>query len=88
MRSIARFRPRPILGFSPDERTVRQLTLSWGATPIFAPHRVDDMRAMDDLVCIARDQGLVRSGEVVAVLAGAGSAGMHATDVLRMMTVP
>ena len=89
VRSIARFRPKmPLIAFSPQERTIRQLSLSWGATPLFAPHRVDDMAAMDDLVCIARDQGLVRSGEVVAVLAGAGSAGMHATDVLRMMTVP
>ncbi len=89
VRSIARFRPKmPLIAFSPQERTVRQLALSWGATPLFAPHRVDDMKAMDDLVCIARDQGLVRSGEVVAVLAGAGSAGMHATDVLRMMRVP
>ncbi len=31
VRSIARFRPQmPIIGFSPQERTVRQLALSWG----------------------------------------------------------
>ena len=64
VRSIARFRPQmPIIAFSPQERTVRQLTLSWGATPLFAPHRVDSLRAMDDLVCIARDQGTSRSGD-------------------------
>jgi pyruvate kinase len=89
VRSIARFRPQmPIIAFSPQQRTVQQLSLSWGTTALFAPHRVDDLSMMDELVCIARDQGLVRSGEVVAVLAGAGGKGVHATDVLRMMHVP
>lgn len=33
VRSIARFRPQAkILGFSTDPQTLRQLTLSWGAT--------------------------------------------------------
>ncbi len=89
VRSIARFRPRmPIVAFSPQERTVAQLALSWGATPLLAPHRVDDLTMMDELATIARDRGLVRSGDVVAVLAGAGGKGVHATDVLRMMHVP
>lgn len=89
VRSIARFRPQmPIIAFSPQQRTVQQLSLSWGTTALFAPHRVDDLSKMDELVSIARDQGLVRTGEVVAVLAGAGGKGVHATDVLRMMHVP
>ncbi|MCB1256113.1 MAG: pyruvate kinase [Microthrixaceae bacterium] len=89
VRAIARFRPQmPIIAFSPVERTVRQLTLSWGATPILSPHRVDSLSMMDDLVCIARDAGLVRAGDTVAVLAGAGGASdLHATDVLRVMRV-
>lgn len=89
VRSIARFRPQmPLIAFSPRENTVRQLTISWGATPLLAPHRVEDISAMNDLVCIARDRGHVRSGEIVAVLAGAGAVGVHATDVLRLMRVP
>jgi pyruvate kinase len=89
VRSIARFRPQmPLIAFSPQERTVRQLTLSWGASPLLAPNRVDDVQSMEQLVCIARDKGHLRSGEVVAVLAGAGRKGVHATDVLRLMQVP
>ena len=35
VRAIARFRPAAkILGFSPDERTLHQLSISWGATPL------------------------------------------------------
>jgi pyruvate kinase len=89
VRSIARFRPRmPLIAFSPQERTVRQLSISWGATPLLSPHRVEDVQAMEELVCLARDRGHVRSGDLVAVLAGAGGKGVHATDVLRLMNVP
>lgn len=89
VRSIARFRPSmKIIGFSPQQKTLQQLALSWGTTPMLAPHRVEDMASMDELVVIARDRGFVRSGDVVAVLAGAGATGQHASDVLRMSTVP
>lgn len=90
VRSIARFRPQmPILGFSPNERTVRQLTLSWGTTPLAAPPAADSLQMMDSLVVAARDQGYVRSGDLVAVLAGAGSSGIrNSTDLLRLVRVP
>src|SRR5690606_31960132 len=42
VRSIARFRPQmPIIAFSPRDRTVRQLTISRGATPLLAPGRAE-----------------------------------------------
>ena len=73
VRSIARFRPAmPILGFSLNDRTVRQLTMSWGTIPLHAPLSADSLEMMDELVAAARDQGHVRSGDVVAVLAGRG----------------
>lgn len=90
VRSIARFRPSmPILGFSPDERTVRQLTLSWGTTPLSGTTIGDSLETTDNLVIAARDQGYVRSGDLVAVLAGAGGPiRAHATDMLRLVRVP
>jgi len=90
VRSIARFRPTmPILGFSPNPRTVRQLSLSWGTTPLAGTSTADSLDMMNTLVLSARDQGFVRSGEVVAVLAGAGQ-GTRAksTDLLRLVRVP
>lgn len=92
VRSIARFRPTmPILGFSPSDRTVNQLTLSWGTTPLPGPSGVDSLETMQSLVTMARDAGHVRSGDVVAVLAGAGGAGgtdSRTTDLLRLVHVP
>ncbi|MFM7069555.1 MAG: pyruvate kinase [Actinomycetes bacterium] len=89
VRSIARFRPEmPIIGFSPNPRTVRQLTLSWGTTPVGTASTVDNLRMMDELVAEARDLGYVRSGDLVAALAGAGGHRTAATDVLRLLRVP
>ncbi len=89
VRSIARFRPSmPIIGFSPVKRTVRQLTLSWGTIPVHAEAGVNSLATMDDLITAAREAGYVRSGDFVAVLAGAGSGSGEATDVLRLTRVP
>lgn len=86
VRSIARFRPKmPIIGFSPRSRTVRQLTLSWGTVPVQASGHVDSIETMDEMILAAREAGHVRSGDVVAVLAGTGG---RSTDMLRLAEVP
>ena len=88
VRAIARFRPQmQILGFSPDERTVRQLSLSWGATPLLID-AIDDMEStVQRALRSARDGGYIKSGDLVAVLAGSSAtAGM--TDTLRMLRCP
>lgn len=88
VRSIARFRPTmPIIAFSPNERTARQLSLSWGTTPLAGASPTHSLEMMDELVVQARDQGLVRSGDIVAVLAGAGQRA-RATDLLHLVPVP
>ncbi len=88
VRAIARFRPQTkILGFSGDERTVRQLTLSWGATPIPLPDHGDAHSQVEAAIEIARARGHIRSGDTVAVLSGTHG-GSTATDQLRLVRVP
>ena len=88
VRAIARFRPQAkILGFSPEARTLRQLTMSWGATPIHLD-RIDDIDAtINRAVQLSLANGHVRSGDVVAVLGGS-SATIGSTDTLRMVRCP
>jgi pyruvate kinase len=86
VRSIARFRPQAkILGFSADEQTVRQLTLSWGATAMAldVDHQADDAirRALE----LAREAGEIRRGDLVAVLSGSREYPGQATDSLRLI---
>jgi pyruvate kinase len=88
VRAIARFRPEaPILAFSPDPRTVQQLTMSWGATPMLIDRIEDNNSTVLRAVEQAKAAGLLHVGDVVAVLAGS-SATVGATDTLRMIRVP
>jgi pyruvate kinase len=88
-RAMARFRPTPMLiGLSPDPRTVRTMSLSWGVVPL----AVDTYHSTDELVWFAVEtavrRGLVKSGQFVLVLAGAPDrVGGAATDVLRIVQV-
>ena len=86
-RSMARFRPRArIIGLSHNERTVQQLTLSWGITPVL----VDDKGSNDEMVRqaleVACDRGYIKQGETVAVLAGADNRS-PSSNVLRLERV-
>lgn len=88
VRSIARYRPNvPILGFSTDPRTLRQLTLSWGATPVALPGPFDQTRQVSQAIGIARAEGHVRSGDLVAVLSGSPDYKGVATDSLRLVHI-
>ncbi len=88
VRAIARFRPKaPILGFSPEERTVRQLAMSWGATAIKIDRIESNDESVKNVLRIAKEEGHVRSGDIVAVLGGS-SATIGATDTLRMVRCP
>ncbi len=87
VRAMARFRPdAKILGFSPDERTINQLTLSWGAIPLPLTQFSSNEEMVREAVAVAKTQGHVRTGDVVTVLAGS-DARSRATDVLRVVHV-
>jgi pyruvate kinase len=88
VRSIARFRPQAkIIGFSTDPQTLRQLTLSWGATPqlLDVDYQADNVvtRAVEH----AREAGLIRRGDLVAVLSGSREYPGQATDSLRLIPI-
>ena len=88
VRSMARFRPQArIIGMSHNERTVQQLTLSWGTTPVLVTDKGSNDEMVRQAVEMARDRDFVRSGEVVGVLAGADNRSRSA-NVLRLERVP
>jgi len=88
VRSMARFRPEAnILGFSVNEATVQQLTLSWGTTPMLMGKGGTNEEMVAEAMRLAKSAGHIRTGELVAVLAGSDSRS-HATNVLRIERVP
>ena len=88
VRSIARFRPEAqILGFSANPATVQQLTLSWGTVPMLMEKGGSNEEMVTEAIRLARAAGHVRTGELVAVLAGSDSRS-RSTNVLRLERIP
>ncbi|HKA34513.1 MAG TPA: pyruvate kinase, partial [Candidatus Binatia bacterium] len=70
-RMIARYRPaQPLIAMTPDPKTVKALTLSWGVSARLIPR----YPTTDAMVKMARDvarrSGLVRRGDLIAITAG------------------
>ncbi len=87
-RTMARFRPlSPLVAVGPEARALRQLLVTWGVIPLAA----DACDSTDAMVAEALDRasgaGLVKSGDVVAVLAGTTTDAAGVTDVLRLVQV-
>ncbi len=88
VRSMARYRPRAtILGMSADPATIQQLTLSWGTKPIPVTLATSNADMVQEAIRVAVETGEVRSGELVAVLAGSDSSSRSA-NVLRLERIP
>ncbi len=87
-RAISRFRPPSLLvGASPVQETVRQLSLVWGTHPL----HVEQYGTTDQMVWHVVEKsvqaGYVKHGDLVAVLAGAPDSESGTTDVLRVVRV-
>ena len=90
VRSIARFRPRArIIGFSPNQRTVNQLTLSWGTTPyLLETGGTDEAENAKRAIESARAHGEISSGDLVVIAGGSSLYEGRVTDNVRIIRVP
>jgi pyruvate kinase len=89
VRSIARFRPRArIIGFSTHDRTVHQLSMSWGSTPYLIEGEDNPDTLVPAALAEALRLGEIKPGDLVALLFGSGEFQGRATDSLRLMRIP
>jgi pyruvate kinase len=88
VRAIARFRPQAkILGFSADSQTLRQIKLSWGATPHDLGVDYYDDHVISHVLNVAREAGDIRRGDLVCVLSGSSEYPGQATDSLQLIPI-
>jgi len=68
----AKFRPgAPVVAATPNDRVRRQLALSWGVRPVYAPFTDDGSDAViENAVQAALDSSAAESGDTVVVLSG------------------
>ena len=83
-RIMAKYRPPvPIFGMTPDKKTLCQLSLQWGITPIVAPL----MKTTDSMIQhgerILTKQGYLNRSDIVIVMAG-GTAKHKASNMIKI----
>jgi pyruvate kinase len=85
-RSLAAFRPRmPVLGLSSHAHVLGGLTLVWGVHPVRMPEPSPETVEVDDALRAALATGVVRAGDLVAVVAGSPGPRAGATDFVRVL---
>ena len=92
-RVVSNLRPRqPILGVTPNDRTLRRMSIYWGVTPI----RSQEFNTTDDIcegaIELAKVKQYVESGDVVVLTAGIPSPNVvkeksAASNMMRIATV-
>jgi len=84
----ARERPsKPILALSPNQRTVRRLSVVWGVHCVESADAVNLEDMVDRACVIAYQEGLARPGDRIAITAGIPLGTPGATNMLRIAFV-
>jgi len=85
-RLVARFRPgRPIIGLTPEPRTLRQLTLSWGVRPALVESYQDTDQMLSLAGAWASGRGLAGPGDRLVVTAGLPIGVPGNTNLLKIL---
>ena len=85
---ISRFRPNmPIIACTPDASTYRQLSLSWGVTPVLiGEERITDV-LFEHAVDASVDTGIISKGDLVVLTAGVPLSISGTTNLIKVVHV-
>lgn len=85
---ISRFRPyMPIIACTPDASTYRQLSLSWGVTPVLiGEERITDV-LFEHAVDASLDTGIISKGDLVVLTAGVPLSISGTTNLIKVVHV-
>ncbi len=87
-KNISKYRPTcMIIGCTPDETVLRQMSLSWGVVPV----KMDEKSSTDELFSAAIDaakgHGLVEENDIVVITAGIPLGVAGKTNMLKVDTI-
>ncbi|MCL6602774.1 MAG: pyruvate kinase [Paenibacillus sp.] len=87
-RVVSKYRPKsPIIAVTTQERTMRQLALVWGITPVFGLEASSTDELLETAVKGGLDSGLVKSGDLVVITAGIPLGRSGSTNLVKVTTV-
>lgn len=86
--TIARYKPKcPIIACSVSPKTCRQLSLSWGVTPIWIARESTADDLFDEAVRTAEEAGYIKKGDKVVLTAGVPLGISGKTNMIRVVEV-
>jgi len=87
-RLVSKYRPRvPVFAFSPLPQILRRTALYWGVEPIHMPRVQSTDRMVEGAAHLLRARGVVRPGDLIAVVAGTPIARRGTTNLLKVHRV-
>ncbi len=87
-RLISRFRPEtPIIACVMDEKIQRQLSLTWGVTPLIMGYVNSTDEMIEGSVRIAQEAGLLRDRDIAVVTAGVPAGIAGTTNMIKVHLV-
>ena len=87
-RIVSRYRPRaPIIAITPDERVQRRLKLYWGVNALLASRTDNTDEMIANALQAAKERGLVKKDDLVAITAGTAGSEPGTTNLLRIHVV-
>jgi len=85
---VSKYRPRAsIIGATPEESTMRSLTMVWGVTPLIVPMGKDLETALDSATSIALKESLLNEGDLVVATAGFPIGSPGTTNSIQVLAV-
>lgn len=85
---LSKFRPyQPILSCTPNEKTWRQLNLSWGVIPIMAEEKENSDELFKHAVDRAEEEGHLENGNLVVITAGVPLGISGTTNMMKVHVV-
>ncbi|WP_066683272.1 pyruvate kinase [Christensenella intestinihominis] len=88
VRMVSKYRPSiPIIGCSPDEQVCRQLSMSWGVTPMKVEQKLNTDELFEMVVNYGKKAGLLENGDLVVIMAGVPLGIAGTTNLLKVHIV-
>ena len=85
---ISRYRPAcPILGGTTSRRVWRQLSLSWGVTPVLLGEKTDVFDLFSHAVEQGKEVGLLQEEDLVVITSGVPIGKSGTTNMLKVVQV-
>lgn len=88
-RVVSKYRPKSqIIAVTTQERTMRQLALVWGVTPVFGKEATSTDELLQTALQGGKASGLVKPGDLVVITAGIPLGRSGSTNLVKVDTIP